>query len=103
MKTKIKAIITAVIVLVSINLFSQESIKSDTISKNLCIERGHVFSESIMITDIYCPSYLVENDTISYIVKPSCNYVTKCCLRCAAIIEEKEKEQRIVVWRKSDE
>jgi len=66
----------------------------------ICNERGHVKSESCISTLMYCEPYVVDTDSTSTIVYPPCNWITYTCLRCGATFSEKEKEQRVVVWRK---
>ena len=63
-----------------------------------CEERGHVRGGVYMTTDLFCPSYLIDSLDISYIVYPSCNWITYTCLRCGQQVTEKEPERKEVVW-----
>lgn len=45
--------------------FSQEV---DTTINQICLERGHIPGGVVLTTDMYCPPYLVENDSTSYMV-----------------------------------
>jgi len=84
--------------------FSQEvdTVKIDTTVNKMCQERGHVKGGIVMTTYMYCSPYLVENDSISYMVYPACNYITYTCKRCGKLIEEQESERRVVIWRKEE-
>lgn len=66
----------------------------------ICKERGHVKSESCTSTLLYCEPYVVDTDSTSTIVYPACNRITYTCMRCGATFSEKEKERRVVVWKK---
>jgi len=72
----------------------------DTIVNNLCKERGHVLSEIEMSTSLYCPSYIIDTDSTTIQVYPACNWVTYVCKRCGEEISERNKERRIVLWKK---
>lgn len=67
---------------------------------SICLQRGHVNKGCYMITDAYCPPYLIESDTATIQVHPSCNEINYNCMRCKKNVTEKEKENRIVIWRK---
>ena len=69
----------------------------------ICVQRGHVQPDVVGTTLLYCPPYLIESDTITIKVYPSCNLLMYTCLRCDKYIEEYEEEQRVVIWRKPKE
>ena len=98
-----KTFIVGVILLaVCYSSFSQEfdTVSIDTNVNKICLERGHVKGGIVMTTDMYCPPYLVENDSISYMVYPACNYESFTCKRCGKHVSQLEKERRVVLWRK---
>ncbi len=67
---------------------------------SICIERGHVISGIFSETLMYCPPYIIDTDSITIQVYPSCNWRTYKCARCKKQITEREPERRIVIWRK---
>jgi hypothetical protein len=68
---------------------------------SLCMERRHVKPCIVMSTNIYCSSYIIDTDSITIQVYPSCNWITYTCERCGKTISEQEPEHRIVIWRKN--
>lgn len=82
--------------------FAQEvdTVKIEDAVNKICLERGHVMSGNASVTLAYCPPYLVENDSVSYMVYPSCNETTQICQRCGMIVKSYPKELRVVIWRK---
>lgn len=68
--------------------------------KNKCEERGHVSGGYVMQTEMYCGSYLIDTDSTTVRVYPSCNSRTYDCIRCYRTITEPVPEQRVVIWRK---
>lgn len=77
------------------------SISRDSTKINICKERGHVHGGSSFTTLAYCEPYLIETDSTTIRVYPSCNVVTSSCMRCGDLISEKEKEIREIIWRKN--
>jgi hypothetical protein len=69
-------------------------------SQDLCAERGHVQSGMVSVTGMYCPPYLIETDSTTVKVYPSCNEYKYVCLRCDQLVIESEPERREVIWRK---
>lgn len=85
--------------------FSQDSLlyignQVDSVKYKICTERGHVSGGLVLSTLMYCEPYMEENDTISYLVYPACNYNSFICKRCGVYITQREREHRIVIWRK---
>lgn len=72
----------------------------DTTISNLCKERGHVCSDIISSTEMYCPSYIIDTDSTTIEVFPACNYITYICKRCRKEITERNKERKVVLWKK---
>jgi hypothetical protein len=66
----------------------------------MCKERGHVNEGWYMSTALYCPSYVLDTDTTTIEVHPSCNTITFECKRCGKFVSEPEKERKVVIWRK---
>lgn len=73
---------------------------ADTLSPSVCDIKGHVSNGIGSVTLAYCEPYLIDTDTCTIMVYPSCNYMTYSCLRCEKIITEKIPERRVVIWRK---
>lgn len=67
----------------------------------LCKERGHIQPNTVTSTLMHCPDYLIETDSISYIVTPGCNTIYYRCLRCGKEIEDKQKEIKTIIWKKN--
>jgi hypothetical protein len=84
----------------SIRFHTQGLTEFDSTANKICKERGHVSGGVVSKTLMYCPSYLVENDSISYVVYPACNYIKYNCMRCGKLVEELEEERKVVIWRK---
>lgn len=85
--------------------FSQEIVIIDNDSNyvdSICAVRGHIKGGIITTTDLFCPPYIIDNDSVSIMVYPACNYISYVCLRCRRLIEEREKERRVVIWRKEE-
>ena len=72
----------------------------DTTINNLCKERGHILTELNASTSMYCPSYIIDTDSTTIEVFPACNWVTYVCKRCGQEISERNKERRVVLWKK---
>lgn len=85
----------------SYQIVSKYTLKQQLVYDSICKVRGHVPGGTCTTTAAYCPPYLVENDTISYMVYPACNYIRYTCQRCGQYISEREKETITVIWRKS--
>jgi hypothetical protein len=98
------AICLYLVLAVCYSSFSQEldTVSIDTTVNKTYLEPWHVKGGVVMTTDMYCPPYLVENDSISYMVYPACNYITYTCQRCKKLIKEQESERRVVIWRKEE-
>jgi len=69
---------------------------------SMCIERGHVHSGIAFITDMYCEPYIIETDSTTIIVCPSCNIITFRCARCGKEISEAEPEIRKTIWKREE-
>jgi len=67
---------------------------------SICLQRGHVNEGYYSTKMAYCKPYLIESDTVTIQVYPSCNEIKYNCMRCKKNVTEKEKESRIVIWRK---
>jgi len=67
---------------------------------SVCAVRGHVNGGSCMSTLMYCPPYIEETDSTSYLVYPACNTMSYTCLRCKQHIVEREKGSKILLWKK---
>lgn len=73
----------------------------DNLSLAQCAERGHVGGVGTQ-TEMYCPPILEDSDSMSVMVYPSCNTFTYRCSRCGETVTEKEKEVRVIIWRKGE-
>jgi len=93
-----KTLLTILISLISLVGYGQ----NDTIVNKICQERGHVSGGYVMKTLMYCQPYIVETDSTTIMVYPACNWESYTCIRCGKYVTEKEKEQRVVIWRKED-
>jgi hypothetical protein len=83
------------------NLIYQEVIETaDSNAFKLCEKRGHVRSGVYSSTLLYCPSYIIDTDSTTIEVFPSCNWIGYTCSRCGKQISEREKERRIVIWKR---
>ena len=82
-----------------------DSVSSDWIidGKDFCEERGHIWGDGQSSTLMYCPPYILDQDTVSYKVYPPCNYFTKTCMRCGTDTAFQEEEVKILIWSKSRE
>lgn len=78
------------------------SMYPDSANIFMCKERGHLSSGIVMTTLVYCPKYFIETDSTTIEVTPACNYHTYNCQRCGVSVTEQEKENRRVIWRKSN-
>lgn len=85
------------LILSSCTLFAQ--VKTDTTINKICINRGHVASKVISTTSMYCESYVIDTDSTTIIVQPSCNFEWFKCKRCGKQVAQKEKEQRIIIYK----
>ena len=74
--------------------------QKDTTENNICKERGHIISDIIASTLMYCPSYIIDTDSTTIEVFPACNWITYICKRCGQEISERNKERRVVLWKK---
>jgi len=72
------------------------------LSDSICAQRGHVSSGVESSTLMYCPSYIEDRDTVTYLVTPACNSVDFLCFRCLRMVSVPGKETRQVIWRKED-
>lgn len=66
----------------------------------VCAERGHIQPNVVSKTLLYCPPYYEDSEDSTVLVYPACNWITYRCMRCGQIIEEKEEEVRVTVWRR---
>ena len=74
---------------------------ADTTKAKVCVVRGHVSSEIGVTTLVYCPPYIIDSDSTTVKVYPSCNTTKTYCERCnSAIIVGGSKEVREVIWKK---
>ena len=94
-----KTLILLPLLFLSIIVKSQNEIIDTTIN-NICKERGHILSELSTSTLMYCPSYIIDTDSTTIEVFPACNWVTYICKRCGQEISERNKERRVVLWKK---
>ena len=82
-------------------LFSQ---KVDSLKYKICLERGHIESNYICITLLYCPSYIIDlpDKTLSIVDNP--NIITCRCERCGDSISRRaiEKPDTTIIWRKNE-
>lgn len=94
-----------IFLLLALALFVFISLRAQEIDslRVLCKERGHVNSGVCTSTLMYCPPYLEETEYESVMVYPACNIITYTCSRCGQQIKEREKEHRVVIWRRQDE
>lgn len=74
--------------------------QNDTVENEICKQRGHVIGGIISVTAAYCPSYIIDTDSTTIRVYPSCNIRTYTYQRCGKLIKESEPERRVVIWRK---
>jgi len=86
-----KAIIVIIFLFFAINLQAQT-----------CERRGHVPGGNILSTLLYCPDYVIDYRDSTVLVTPSCNWIVYKCERCGESVEEKEKEIRVVIWRREN-
>lgn len=90
--------------ILSLLLFSPIIVKGqneiDTIINNICKERGHILSKLSTSTLMYCPSYIIDTDSTTIEVFPACNWITYICKRCGQEISERNKERRVILWKK---
>ena len=61
----------------------------------ICLQRGHVNEGWYSTTAAYCKPYLIESDTATIQVNPSCNEIKYNCMRCKKNVTEKEKESML--------
>lgn len=87
-------------IILSLFWFASYSQADTTKVDSVCLERGHVSVGVAMSTAMYCPPYLEETDSITTIVYPACNTITYTCARCGRVVKEREKERRIIIWKK---
>lgn len=99
---KIKLVI--LLMILTISVFSQNSKEVvDSLTADVCLKRGHVADSLITETKDYCEPYVVDLDTMSVLVYPSCNAVTYKCRRCKKIVTEKVPEKYYIVWTRPKE
>lgn len=68
----------------------------------MCEERGHIMPDVVFKTAAYCQPYIVDTDSTTVKVYPSCNWIEYRCIRCGRMIKEKEKEVRVTLWRNDE-
>jgi hypothetical protein len=66
----------------------------------ICEERGHLPGGFITKTLAYCPPYQIDYDDSTVMVYPACNSITYTCSRCGERVSEREKERRVLIWKK---
>ena len=101
MKTLFKLLFYLVSTVFYVGVQAQEPVVDSTKYK-ICIERGHVMGGMCETTLMYCEPYLEETDSTTIKVYPGCNWITCNCQRCNKEIVEKERDQRVVIWRKEE-
>lgn len=79
--------------------FSSEYVIPDTTGK-ICKERGHVSPGVGMSTLMWCPPHQIDYPDSTVMVYPACNTTSYVCARCGKYISEREKESRVVTWRR---
>jgi hypothetical protein len=72
---------------------------SDSVNK-YCKERGHVFGKDIKRYSIHTESYILDLDSISYMVTPSDHYMSYICERCKQRVIETIPDRKEVIWIK---
>jgi uncharacterized protein (DUF2141 family) len=90
----------ALMVLTSCKAQTIDTLKIDTV--DLCQQRGHIYTGVVMTTAAYCPPVIIDNDSTTVIVYPSCNQIRYICARCGKIIQEVEPERKEVIWKKGE-
>lgn len=84
-----KIIVTIILMLNSLLLFSQHQV---------CEKRGHIWYE-YQIRSPYCPPYIYENDTIGYLITPNCQQIVHICLRCRKEWVKEFKSDTTILWQ----
>ena len=95
-----KTLILLPLLFLSIIVKGQKGNEIDTTINNICKERGHILSNISASTSMYCPSYIIDTDTSTIEVFPACNWITYICKRCGQEISERNKERRVILWKK---
>lgn len=68
--------------------------------KNECALRGHDLEDIGISTLAYCPPYNKYYPDSTVRVYPACNSTSVKCKRCKEAVMIKDKEYRIVIWRR---
>ena len=68
----------------------------------VCVERGHIWSQAISTTLMYCPDRIVDLPDKTIRIGWDNNIVTKICKRCGLTIKVpiQAEPDTVVIWRR---
>jgi len=69
-------------------------------SDSICKIRGHIPSDVMQGTLMYCPDRIVEYPDSTVKIIHDCNKYKTKCMRCGQTFDFEYPDQRIILWRK---
>lgn len=91
--------VISILILLGSICYSQDDVDSSNV---LCKERGHIKSDYMSVTLMYCPPRFVDLPDRTIIVYYDQNEATYFCLRCGKKISEpvQAKPDTVIVWKR---